>query len=149
MRIMPSAANLVAALCLGALGYYVSGFVPPLLPEGTDMGAFFLVNLVIGALVGWFTIGRRTGRGWVPGINAGFTGVVMFVLWALFVQSCNEMTRLAMRNRYDNAFEAIVAIFEIGAEWGWMILTAPILTTLAIGGVITGLLAEFAAQRWR
>lgn len=149
MKIMPSAANLFAAIMLALVALMVSSFVPPLLEEGTDMGNFFLVNAVIGLLVGWFSVGRRTGRGWIPGINAGITGVVLLVIWGVFVQSANEMVRLALRNRFDNAFEALTAIFQIGVEWGLLIMTTPILTTLGIGGVITGLVAESAAQRWR
>ena len=149
MKIMPSAANLFAAIILSVVALMVSSFIPPLLPEGTDMGNFFLVNFGLGLLVGWFSVGRRTGRGWIAGINAGITGAVLLVLWGLFVQAANEMTRLAMRNRYDNAFEALTAIFEIMVEWGLLMMTAPILITLAIGGVVTGLVAESAAQRWR
>ena len=149
MNVQPSATNLAAGITLAAVAYYVSLLVPPLLPEGTDMGYFNYVNALIGFLVGWRVVGSRTGRGWVPGINAGVTGAVMLVFWALFVQSCNEMTRLAMRNRYDSAFEALVAIFEIGTEWFLMILTVPILSSLAIGAIVVGLIAEMAAQRYR
>ncbi len=146
---MPSAASLFAAISLGVVALMVSSFIPALLPEGTDMGNFYIVNFVIGLVVGWISVGTRTGRGWVAGINAGITGVVMLVFWGLFVQACNEMTRLAMRNRYDNAMEAIVAIFELMAEWGLLMLTVPIGVTLLIGGAVTGLIAESAAQRWR
>ena len=149
MRIMPSAANLVAAIAMAIVALVVSSFIPPLLQEGTDMGYFFHVNAVIGLVVGWFTVGARTGRGWVAGINAGLTGAFMLVLLGLFVQACNEMVKLAMRNRYDSAFEALTAVFQIGAEWGWLMMTAPILITLAIGSAIAGLLAEGAARRWR
>lgn len=149
MRIMPSAANLFAAVMLCIVSVIASSFVPPLLPEGTDLGAFYVVNAGLGLVVGWLSVGGRTGKGWIAGVNAGITGVVVLLFWALFVQAANEMTRLAMRNRYDNALEAITAIFQIGAEWGLLIMTAPIITTLAVGGILTGLVAESAAQRWR
>jgi hypothetical protein len=148
MNIMPSATNLVAAFVLAAVAVYASLLIPPLLPEGTDIGYLHYVNAGIGALVGWQVIGSRTGRGWVSGINAGLTGAVMLVFWALFVQSCNEMTRQALRNRYDSVFEAIAAIVQIGAEWAIMIATIPIISGLLIGGAIAGLLGEFAARRW-
>ena len=50
--------------------------------------------------------GQTRGRGWTAGINNGLTGVASLVFWALFVQGCYEMFRLAMRNRYDGPFEA-------------------------------------------
>ena len=54
-----------------------------------------------------------------------------------------------MKNRYDGAFEALVAIFEIGAEWALLMSTIPIWTTLLVGGMIVGLAAEFAWRTWR
>lgn len=149
MRIMPSATNLFAAVAMGILAVIVSGFVPPLLDEGTDMGYFFHVNALLGIVIGWKVVGSRTGRGWVAGINAGLTGVVALLFWAIFVQACNEMVRLAMRNRFDGAFEALTAIFSIGVEWFLMVMTLPIITTFLIGAVAVGLVAESAAQRWK
>ena len=134
---------------LGLVALITTAFVPPLLPEGMAIGYLYHVNVLLGVIIGWITIGKRVGRGAVSGINAGITGAVMLVFWALFVQACNEMTRLAMRNRYDNAMEAIVAIFQIMAEWGLLILTVPIGVCLVVGGAIAGMLAESAARRWK
>ncbi|MBD3663202.1 TrgA family protein [Sulfitobacter aestuariivivens] len=146
---MPTAARLMAAVCLAALAFLLSGVVMPLMPESTDFGYFVPVNIVLGLLAGWFVMGKRAGRGTTAAINNGLTGVFVLVLWALFVQSCNEMTRLAMRNRYDDAFEAIVAIFEIGAEWAWTIATFDFMVIAIIGAVLSGLATEFAENRWR
>ena len=85
----------------------------------------------------------------VSAINVGLTGPIVLVLWGLFVQACNEMVRLAMKNRYDSAFEALVAVFEIGAEWAILMATVPIIAVLLTGGIITGFLTELAWRRWR
>ena len=148
-RVNPSAGNLVAGMCLMVVAFVVSGMIPALLPEGTDMGYFTVVNLVLAFVVGWRTIGSRVGRGTTSAITIGLTGSIVLVFWALFVQACNEMTRLAMRNRYGDAFEALIAIFELMTEWFLLMLTAPVLGTLAVGGIISGLVAESAAKRWR
>jgi len=60
---MPTAARLMAALCLAVVGYVVSDMVVPLMPENTDFGRFHYVNAVLGALVGWLIMGPRGGRG--------------------------------------------------------------------------------------
>jgi uncharacterized membrane-anchored protein YitT (DUF2179 family) len=146
---MPTAARLMAALCLAVLAYFLSGIVMPLMPESTDFGYFLPVNIVLGLLAGWIIMGPRVGRGTTSAINTGLTGVFVLILWALAVQAANEMVRLAMRNRYDDAFEAITAIFEIGAEWAWMIATKEFIITALIGAVISGLLTDFAGKRWR
>jgi hypothetical protein len=146
---MPDAARLLAAVSLAILGFIVSGQVMPLMPEGLDFGYFTIVNVVLGALCGWIVMGKRAGRGITQAINNGLTGVAVLVFWGLFVQACNEMVRLAMRNRYDGPFEAIIAIFEIGFEYATIIFVPGIIASLLIGAVISGLLTEYAWRTWR
>jgi len=145
---MPTGARLMAAISLAVLAFILSGMVVPLMPESTDFGYFLPLNIVLGLLVGWFVMGRRAGRGITAAINNGLAGVFVLVLWAIFLQAANEMVRRAMRNRYDDPFEAIVAIFQIGAEFGLMIATVPMAVALVVGAVISGLLTEFAYNRW-
>lgn len=146
---MPDAAKLVAATGLALLGYVVSILVMGLFEEDTNFGWFVYVNVLLGIAVGWVFVGRRAGRGWTSAINVGLTGGVVLVFWGLFVQACNEMTRLAMKNRYDGAGEALTAVFEIGAEWVILMSTIPIWGTVLIGGVIVGLATEIAWRSWR
>ena len=147
--ILPNAASLFAALCLAILAFIVSGQIIPLFEEGKDFGYFTLVNMIIAIFVGWRVLGSRAGRGLVPAINNGFTSMLVLVFWCLFVQGCYEMVRLAMRNRYDGPFEAILAIFEIGFEYATIIWVPNILITLAIGGVASGLITEHISRIWR
>lgn len=146
---MPTAARLVGALCLCALAWILSQLIRPLMPEGTDFGAFDCVNAVIGLVVGWVVMGPRAGRGTVPAINNGVTGTAVLILWGLAAHSAYEMFRLAMRNRYDGVMEALTAIFLIASEFGLMIATLPVLGTAVVGAVIAGLLTEYAARTWR
>ncbi|NNK17124.1 MAG: TrgA family protein [Sulfitobacter sp.] len=146
---MPTAARLMAAICLAVVAYVISIMVMPLMPESTDFGYFVPLNIVLGLLVGWIVMGRRAGRGTTSAINNGLTGVFVLMLWGIGVQAINEMMRLAMRNRYDGPFEAIVAIFQIGAEFAVIIATIEIGIALLISAVISGLLTEFASNRWR
>ncbi|MEO0378825.1 MAG: TrgA family protein [Pseudomonadota bacterium] len=146
---MPDAAKLVAAVGMAALAFIVSFMIMPLFEEDTNFGWFVHVNVVVGFFVGWTVLGSRAGRSITSAINVGLTAPVVMVFWCLFVQSCNEMTRIAMKNRYDGAFEALVAIFEIGAEWALLMTTIPIWTTLLVGGMIVGLMTEYAWRTWR
>lgn len=146
---MPTAARLVAAILLAILGWVLSDFVRPLMPEGTDFGWFNYVNAFIGLCVGWTVMGKRAGRGVVPGINNGITGTAVMIIWALGVHSSYEMFRLAMRNRYDGPMEAITAIFLIASEFGIMIATAPVIIVACLGALIAGSATEFAAKHWR
>lgn len=145
---MPDAAKLVAGLGMALLAFIVSGMIMPLFEEEMNFGYFTHVNIVLGFIVGWIVIGRRAGRGMISALNVGLTGAVALVFWGLFVQSSNEMTRLAMKNRFDGPFEALVSIFEIGADWAILMTTVPIWATLLIGGVIVGFATEFAWRAW-
>ncbi|MDP5216445.1 TrgA family protein [Ruegeria sp. 2205SS24-7] len=146
---MPDAARLVAATCLALIAFIVSGQIIPLMPEGLDFGYFTYVNMGLGILVGWITMGKRAGRGITNAINNGITGIVVLVFWGLFVQGCYEMFRQAMRNRYGGPFEAIGAIFRIGIDYAYTIAVPNVILTLLIGGVLAGLATEFAWRRWR
>lgn len=146
---MPNAARLVAAVSLALIAFILSGLIMPLMPEGTGFGYFTHVNVVLGILVGWIVMGTRAGRGTAPGINNGLTGVVALIFWGLFVQGCYEMFRQAMRNRFDGPFDAVLAIFEISADYGLILLTPAVIATALIGGVLAGLATEFAWRRWR
>jgi hypothetical protein len=146
---MPNAARLVAALGLGLIGFIVSGQIMPLLPEGTYFGWFTHVNVALGVICGWVVMGKRAGGGISDALTNGLTGIAVLVFWALFVQGTYEMVQLAMRRRYGGPFEAIKAIFEIGLDYGQLLVQVNILVTLLVGGVLVGLATEFAARRWR
>jgi len=146
---MPNAARLVAAASLALIAFIVSEQIKPLMPEGQDFGYFTYVNIGLGLLCGWFVMGPRAGRGTTPAINNGLTGVAALVFWGLFVQSCNEMVRLAMRNRFDGPFEAILSIFKIGADYAQVLFNTGILSVLLVGAVLAGLATEFAWKSWR
>ncbi|WP_171228617.1 MULTISPECIES: TrgA family protein [unclassified Ruegeria] len=146
---MPTASRLVAAVCLVVLAFLVSSMVIENGEEGKDYGYFTYVNMALGAICGWKIMGKRAGRGWTAGINNGLTGVASLVFWALFVQGCYRMFDLAMRNRYGGPFEAVMAIFSIGIDYGKQLIYPEILVALAIGAVVAGLATEQASRKWR
>ncbi|APG46812.1 TrgA family protein [Phaeobacter porticola] len=146
---MPTAARLIAALSMALVGIVVSFLIMPLMPEGTAFGYFVYVNAGLGAVIGWVWVGRHVGLGVVNAINNGLTGVGLLVLWGLFLQGAWEMFRLAMRNRYDDPFEALSAIFVIGLDFFFVMAVPHVLLALVIGGILAGLVTENAAARWR
>ncbi|WP_037307216.1 TrgA family protein [Ruegeria halocynthiae] len=146
---MPTAPRLVAALCLLVVAFLVSSMIISNGEEGKAYGWFTYVNMALGVICGWKIMGKRVGRGWVAAINNGLTGMVSLVFWGLFVQGAYEMFRQAMRHRYDGPFEALIAIFRIGVDYGQLLVVPEILWTLVIGALIAGLATEEAGRRWR
>ena len=146
---MPTAARLIASVCLLVIAFLVSSMIIENGEEGKSYGYFTIVNMVLGVVCGWVIMGKRAGRGWTAGINNGLTGVASLVFWGLFVQGSYEMVQQAMRNRFGGPFEAVLAIFELGIGFASQLGAVEILITLAIGAVISGLLTEGAARRWK
>lgn len=146
---MPTASRLIAALILAGTAWVASQGVKPLMPEGTIFGWFDYVNLALGGIVGWITIGSRTGRGMGPAVGHGLTGVFMLVFWAIFVQSCNEMLRQALRRYYKGPMEALLDILDIGLDYAQVLLSPNVFVPLLVGGILAGVLSEIAGRHWR
>lgn len=145
---MPTASRLVAAVCFAAIAYFVSGLIPPLLPEGTQFGLFAYVNTALGVVLGWKITGSRTGEGMQTAIGAGLTTSLALVFWGLLVHSGVIMIENSTKMRYDGPMEAVVDTFNIGIEFAQIIATPMIIGTLVIGGIVAGILAELAGRRW-
>ncbi len=148
MRILPTAARLVAAIALGVLGWVGSDLVRPLLPPQTAFGWFNYVNAGLGVLCGWFVIGSRAGRGFAEALANGLTGVLALIIWGFFVQSFNLMLKKSLEKKYDGPVEAIVGIFNNALDYAQFLIDPALIASLLVGGMICGLLAEYAARRW-
>ena len=59
------------------------------------------------------------------------------------------MVDRSFRRFYDSPFEAIGAIFEIGLEYGQKMLDPTVIAILLVGGILAGIVAEIAGQRWK
>ena len=60
---MPTAARIVAAICIAFVAWIVSGLVKRAMPAGTDFGYFVVICVVIGLACGWTILGSRADRG--------------------------------------------------------------------------------------
>ncbi|MDA8746940.1 TrgA family protein [Litoreibacter sp.] len=145
---MPTAARMITALIFAGLAFYTSGVAKTLLPEGTPTGVFTPWAMFLAACSAWRVIGRLIGRGYKTAINTGVyaIGVAMFFVTALF--SISEMIKRSMRLQYDGPMEAVVNMFGIALEYGVMFLDPRIGGTLLIGGILSGIIAEWAENKW-
>lgn len=146
---MPTAAKLIAAIAYAAVAYFASDAVIAQLPEGIDVGNFTYVNTVIGALVGWFVMGRLAGEGYGVAVTMGLRTTAVFVFYALLTHAILEMLDRAMRMRYSDTMEALQGMMEIMGEYGLTVATAPpVVAILLVGGTIAAFFVEWTAQRW-
>lgn len=119
------------------------------MPEGLDFGYFIEINMTIGLLVGWTVIGARSGFGYRATLGVGVSGAIMLVFWCVLLYSCVEMFNRALNNRFDQPFDALLFIPEIGVEYVITIASPMFVLTVLFGGAASGLVAEFACQRRR
>ena len=144
---MPTAARFIVALCLAVLAWVVIEQIKPLFDEDKAFGNFNFINFAIAFVIGWQVIGSLAGRGLSAAINNGLTGGIVLIFWCLLAHSAIRMIEISMRGRYDGAFEAFAAIFEIMVENRILIGTQLIIGTLVIGSIATGVIAEKTNKR--
>ncbi|MHC0055016.1 TrgA family protein [Actibacterium sp. D379-3] len=146
---MPTAARLFAAIGFALVAFFASESFVFELPEGTDTGWFSYINMAIGAIVGWRTMGTLAGHGYGTAATAGFRTIVTVLFYALLLHSLSEMIRLSMRLRYDGPGEAIIAMLQLILDYGFMVVTSgPVMLILGVGSLLAAWLTEWAASRW-
>ncbi|WP_298910961.1 TrgA family protein [uncultured Aliiroseovarius sp.] len=145
---MPTAAKLISALILAAVGWLCAELVKPLFPEGQDLSKLSPTTATAGLIVGWFYLGPRADRGLGNvGANAGTTLFVQVFL-TLFAFSFSKMISNSLRKRYDGPIEALQDIFLIGMDYAVEYTTAEVAAVAILGTFIASSSAFYAARKW-
>ena len=146
---MPTASRLVAALAFAALCYLASDLFVRLLPNGRTDLSFPIINAGIGALCGWLIMGRLVKRGYGKALESGIRTAATALFWALLVWCSAEMIGHSMAMRYDGPTEAVAAVFGLMYDYGLLLVTDwQVMVALLVGGMLAGLLAEWASHRF-
>jgi hypothetical protein len=146
---MPTAAKLVAAIVFAALAYLAAEVYKVGVPERTVWGVFNVICAAVGALCGWFVMGRLAGRGYGAAMGYGLRTTVTFVFWIVVGFSIYQMILRSMNLRYGGPMEAIVGTFDLMIEYGQSMATGMMIATLLTGGVVAGAIVEWAGRRWK
>jgi hypothetical protein len=145
---MPTASKLFAAFGFALVAFFTAEIFKPHMPEGTQFGAFTFVSAVIGLLCGWRYLGPDVGRGWWEAANAGLRTALAALAVALLVFSTEGMLVFAFRRAYDTPIDAIVGVVAVGVDLIQRVIAPDVLAALFGGGMMAGLLSEWAARRW-
>lgn len=145
---MPTAAKLVAAIAFALVGAVAARGYVPLMPEHAAPGLLVPACALIGALAGWFVVGPRAGALWRFAPSNGLSGAIVLAAAVLVLFSTYEMLSRALDKRYSGPEEALQGVF--GIAWDHMTTMADIrvLGPLIIGGVLGGVVTEWAGRRW-
>lgn len=154
---MPTASRLAAAIAFAILGFLAAHLYASHLPPESVVGRLREVSALVGAVVGWWTLGREIGkqhtgerksRGYGNAFGAGVRTAVVMVFWVLLGFSIYLMVRKSMHMMYDGPMEAVLGIFDLMLEYGRKLAEADVLATLFVGGGLGGVLTEWAGRRW-
>ena len=145
---MPTASKLVAAVAYALLGFLAAQTFVKYLPQGTPLGYFREITAAIGFITGWLVMGKLTRKGYREAINAGLVTALILVFWALLAFSLYFMLKKSMRMMYDGPMEAVLGVFQLMFDYGKMLLVPDMLGVILIGGIVAGLVSEWAGKRW-
>jgi hypothetical protein len=145
---MPTAPKLIAALLFGALAFFVSDLIKPLLEEGTQVGLFSLVNTLVGVLMGWRISGARAGYSMQASLGYGITTVAATVFWCLFIWAGYLMVEASTRLRYDGPMEALQDMGAMMIEFARTMATPTVIGSLLVGALFFGWLTEQVSRRY-
>ncbi|MCY4333051.1 MAG: TrgA family protein [Litoreibacter sp.] len=145
---MPTAARLISAVLFALIGILVAGVVKPLLPEGQPTPYLYPVVIVIPMLCAWRVIGRLIGRGAVSAINTGVYGIVCAITFSVLAFAIGEMLKRSMRLQYGGPMDAITGMFGIFLEYAQLLIHPMAIGYLLVGGIVTGLIAEWSHHKW-
>lgn len=145
---MPTAPRLVAAILLAAMGAVAAYYFEPLVHEDTILPYFIYLSAGLGAVCGWWSVGRRVEYGHYGAISAGFTGAALFTFWFIFFQVAYRVIQFALWQRYRQNSDAIDGFVDWMIEYTLLLLTPEMLGVLLVGGILSGLGAVFAARSW-
>lgn len=146
---MPTAAKLIAAVAFAVVGWVASGFFAQQLPDTAPTGYFREITAALGLVIGWITLGPAVGRGYVEAMSLGLRTSLFLVAWALIGFSVYRMILRSTKMAYDDAGTALLDVPMQMLYYGQLMGSAPFIATLIIGGGVGGLVAEYAARRWR
>ena len=146
---MPTAAKLIAAVAFALVGWFAAMAFIPQLPEGTNTGYFPEITAGLGFLIGWFTLGPKPSRGYFEMASLGLRTSILVVIWALLGFSTYFMVLRSTKMIYKNAGEAVLDVPQLMVQYGKLVASLPVIEVLVIGGILGGLITEFAGRRWR
>jgi hypothetical protein len=146
---MPTSAKLVAAVLFAVIGWLAANAHIPALGEGASFGRMREISALIGAMVGWTTMGSLVGQSYSDAIGSGLRTSVTLVFFALLFFSTWQMFQQTAKRTYDGPMEAVLGVFEFMMENGRDMLTVGVLGVLIVGGSVGGMITEWAARRWR
>jgi hypothetical protein len=136
-----------AALLLTAF-FTLSLMVPHLLFEARGV---LLLPMALGggAWIGWRTAADVSGEGRVAAALRGIRAALYLGVWILAYGGVQAMLFRAVYGRYRDPLMALTDVARLAVELAVPVARPDVIVTLFLGGVLSAILAEWTARRWR
>ena len=145
---MPTGAKAMAAIAFAVVGFVITSFYIPLMPEAAAVGPLREFSAILGGIVGWRVMGPSVGKGYIEAGASGLKTVIVFVFFALLFLGIYEMLGQSVKMRYAGPLDAIIDLFATMGERAPPLATFNVMLAMGIGGIIGGFLSENAGRRW-
>ena len=145
---MPTTAKLVSALCFGLLAALGASIYILMLPPHTPSGMLVPVSAGFGVVSGWIVMGRNVGKSYAQAAAIGLRTAVVIMLLVTLVFSVYQMLQRAMNMQYHGPMDAVLGTFALAVSDLQLLLDWNFLGTVALGAMVSGMIAEYANRRW-
>lgn len=139
----------MGAVCFAVLGFGAATVFEPYLPNNESMFWFVAGNVGIGIAMGWMVMGRLVGGDYRAAARAGVGTAFWMLLWAIVIFSLRLMLTRSLGLWYKAPMDALNGALEIGWEYATLAMHVEVLGVLLVGGMLGGVVTEFAKRRWR
>ncbi|MBL9052973.1 MAG: TrgA family protein [Tabrizicola sp.] len=146
---MPTAGKAAGAASYAIVGWLLANAFIKGMPDAEGAGYMREFGAGLGAIVGWRVMGNSVGKKYVDAIGHGWKTVIVLAFCALVAIGLSEMIKQSTRLVYDGPMEAMIDIFLRAFERSKQAISMPVVTTMAIGGAIAGLVTEGVSRRWK
>ena len=156
---LPTAARLVASICLAIAGIVIYFVLVAQYPDDPTDGAFRLERhqrgflglfAAVGIFVGWRGLGTKASGHAGSGFTLGIQAAIAVVLWSVLALVIRYGSVKMMKNAYgSNTVGAILDMFNQGLFYLSFMLDPFVLGCTAAAGAISGMITVSAGKTWR
>lgn len=147
---MPTFAKLIASVVFAFVGWWAAMTYNTHLPDNISLARLPYAMAVLGAALGWWSLGPSAGKGYRDTIAYGLRTSVLIGVLAMFGVAFVLMLRKSTNQMYRaDPLAAVLDVPDLMYQYGRYMLNQDVLMVLAAGGIIGGLLVEYAARNWK
>lgn len=150
---MPTGCKLISAVYFAIFAYLLAGLIQASIFAATGYpaktGLMRPMLVLLGIILGWRVMGVRGGQGRNYAIQGGILTAVSVIFWGIVVISLRTMVKNSTKGKYPDTPAAVMGGFDLAIGYVKDYWTVSIVLLILLGGALGGIVADWAARRWR